>query len=212
MTGPRPEVWGGVECTVNRVGDRYFDQVRRAGHHTRADDLDRFAALGVQALRYPIVWERTAPDGVGDADWRWADERLARLRQLGLRPIVGLIHHGSGPRYAPLPTEAFAEGAAAFAAAVAARYPWLEDFTPVNEPLTTARFAGLYGVWYPHGRDPHTFVRTLLVQMRALSCSACAPSAASFPARASCRRRMPDGRSARHDSLPRPRTTTHAAG
>jgi dTDP-4-dehydrorhamnose reductase len=25
-------------------------------------------------------------------------------------------------------------------------------WTPVNEPLTTARFSGLYGHWYPHGR------------------------------------------------------------
>ena len=36
---------------------------------------------------------------------------------------------------------------------VARRYPWLEMFTPVNEPLTTARFSGLYGHWYPHRHD-----------------------------------------------------------
>jgi dTDP-4-dehydrorhamnose reductase len=42
---------------------------------------------------------------------------------------------------------------------VAARYPWLRDYTPVNEPLTTARFSGLYGVWYPHHRNTHSFVR-----------------------------------------------------
>jgi dTDP-4-dehydrorhamnose reductase len=168
MTVEQPEVWAGVECTVNRVGDRYFDQVRRSGHHTRLDDLDRFAGLGVRALRYPVVWERTAPDGLDTADWRWADERLGRLRRLGIRPIVGLVHHGSGPRYAPLDSDAFAPALAEFALAVARRYPWLEDFTPVNEPLTTARFAGLYGFWYPHGRDGHAFVRALLSQTRAI--------------------------------------------
>ena len=27
-TAPPPlEMWGGVECTVNRVGDRWFDQL-----------------------------------------------------------------------------------------------------------------------------------------------------------------------------------------
>jgi dTDP-4-dehydrorhamnose reductase len=33
--------------------------------------------------------------------------------------------------------------------------------------LTTARFSGLYGHWYPHGRDDQTFVRALLGQCRA---------------------------------------------
>ena len=37
------EVWGGVECTVNRVGDEYFDQLERSGHATRLEDLDLFA-------------------------------------------------------------------------------------------------------------------------------------------------------------------------
>jgi dTDP-4-dehydrorhamnose reductase len=34
--------------------------------------------------------------------------------------------------------------------------------------LTTARFSGLYGHWYPHGKDPLTFVRALLVECRAV--------------------------------------------
>ena len=95
-------------------------------------------------------------------NWRWADERLGRLRDLGIRPIVTLVHHGSGPRGTNLLDAGFAPGLAAFAGAVAARYPWLEDFTPVNEPLTTARFSALYGTWYPHARDPLAFVRALL--------------------------------------------------
>jgi beta-glucosidase/6-phospho-beta-glucosidase/beta-galactosidase len=44
-----------------------------------------------------------------------------------------------------------------YASAVAQRYPWIEYYTPVNEPLTTARFSGLYGVWYPHGSDERIF-------------------------------------------------------
>jgi dTDP-4-dehydrorhamnose reductase len=27
----------------------------------------------------------------------WADERLHTLRKLNIKPIVGLVHHGSGP-------------------------------------------------------------------------------------------------------------------
>ncbi|MBD2313194.1 SDR family oxidoreductase [Desertifilum sp. FACHB-1129] len=165
---PALEVWAGVECTVNRVGDQYFDQLERNGHAERLDDLDRFAQLGIRAIRYPILWERTAPNERNQIDWTWADERLGRLRELGIRPIVGLVHHGSGPRHTSLIDPAFPEKLAEFAQAVAERYPWVDSYTPVNEPLTTARFSGLYGYWYPHGRDGLTFARALLIQCRAI--------------------------------------------
>ena len=161
------ELWGGVECTVNRVGNRYFDQTRRSGHHDRPADLDRFASLGVTALRYPVLWERVAPEGLPAANWSWSDDRLARLRTLGIRPIVGLLHHGSGPRSTDLLDPAFPREFAKFAAAVARRYPWIEDYTPVNEPLTTARFSALYGHWHPHRSDDRAFVTAVLNQITA---------------------------------------------
>jgi len=165
------ELWAGVECTVNRVGDEYFDQLERSGHGARIDDLDLFAELGVRAMRYPVLWERTAPQGLDKVDWSWADERIGRLRELGVRPVIGLVHHGSGPRDTSLVDPFFPERLAGFARAVAERYPWVEYYTPVNEPLTTARFSGLYGHWYPHGRDALTFARALLVQCRAIALS-----------------------------------------
>jgi dTDP-4-dehydrorhamnose reductase len=161
------EIWAGIECTLNRVGHSYFDQMRRNGHEARLDDLDRLAALGVRTARYPVLWERVAPDGLSRADFSWTDERLGRLRELCIRPIAGLCHHGSGPRHTSLVDPGFAEGLAAYARRVAERYPWIEDYTPVNEPLTTARFSGLYGIWYPHGRDDRTFVRALVNECRA---------------------------------------------
>ena len=165
------EMWAGVECTVNRVGDEYFDQLERNGHATRSQDLDLFAELGVSAIRYPVLWERTAPDKLENADWSWAAQRLGRLRALGIRPIVGFVHHGSGPRHTSLVDPEFAEKLAAYAGAFATRYPWVDYYTPVNEPLTTARFSGLYGHWYPHGRDGLTFARALLNQCRAIALS-----------------------------------------
>ncbi len=168
LVAPSLEMWGGVECTVNRVGDDYFDQLERNGHCGRLDDLDLFASLGIQALRYPLLWERIAPRGPAHADWSWADQRMERLRELGIRPIVGLVHHGSGPSHTSLLDDSFVTGLAEFAGAVARRYPWVQDYTPVNEPLTTARFSALYGFWYPHRRDLRSFVRALLVQCRAI--------------------------------------------
>lgn len=159
------ELWGGHECTVNRVGDDYLDQTVLSGHEDRLSDLDLFASLGVKALRYPVLWERTERKLPGDYDWRWPDERLKRLRELQLRPIVGLVHHGSGPAYTSLLDDSFAPGLARYARAVAERYPWVSDWTPVNEPLTTARFAALYGHWYPHARDEALFWTALLNQI-----------------------------------------------
>src|SRR5215204_187792 len=165
----RIAVWGGIECTVNRVGNIYFDQLERGGHAARFADLERCASLGINALRYPVIWERTAPRSLLDIDWHWSDARLLELRALGITPIVGLVHHGSGPAYTSLVDPAFPEKLAEYAGAVAARYPWIENYTPVNEPLTTARFSGLYGVWYPHGREPKTFIDALLNQCRAVA-------------------------------------------
>ncbi len=162
------ELWAGVECTVNRVGDRYFDQLIRNGHDKRLEDLDRFARLGIKAMRYPVLWERTAPQGLRSARWDWTDQRLERLRALGIRPIAGLLHHGSGPPDTSLVDPDLPERLAEYALAVATRYPWVSAYTPVNEPLTTARFSGLYGHWYPHGRDVATFLRALLIQCRAV--------------------------------------------
>ena len=166
---PSPlQLWGGLECTVNRVQDAYFSQIDRNGHSHRNCDIGRFAALGIQAIRYPNLWERTAPNGPGSADWTWPDQRLPALRDAGLTPIAGLVHHGSGPPHTSLVDPQFASGLADYAGAVAARYPWLTDYTPVNEPLTTARFSGLYGLWYPHGRSNHQFLRALLNQCKAV--------------------------------------------
>ena len=109
------ELWGGLECTVNRVRDEYFSQLDRNGHAERACDIQRFASLGIRAIRYPILWERTAPNGLERADWTWADERLPALREAGVQPIAGLIHHGSGPRHTQLLDPRFPEQLAEFA-------------------------------------------------------------------------------------------------
>lgn len=160
------ELWGGTECTVNRVGNTYYDQIERTGHGVREDDLDRFADLGLRTLRYPVLWERTEPGDPELANWTWADRRLDRLQELGVRPVVGLVHHGSGPSHTGLLDPDWARGLAAFAERAVRRYPWVTAWTPVNEPLTTARFSGLYGHWYPHAADDRSFAQALMHQMR----------------------------------------------
>lgn len=162
------ELWAGPECTVNRVGDNVRDQLEETGFAARLDDIDRLASLGIRRMRFPLLWERVAPNGPATADWGWADARLARLAERGVAPIVGLVHHGSGPHDTSLLDPSFAPRLADYARAVAERYPGVEAWTPVNEPLTTARFSGLYGVWYPHHADDRSFVRALLNQVQGI--------------------------------------------
>jgi len=162
-----PELWVGAECTVNRVGDRWRDQSEATGFARRPEDLDRLAWLGARRVRFPLLWERTAPRRPDELDWRWSDAALARLAGLGLEPIVGLLHHGSGPRYTSLVDRRFPRLFADYARRVAERHPQQRCWTPINEPLTTARFSCLYGHWYPHRRDDRSFVRALLNQVRA---------------------------------------------
>ena len=161
------QLWGGIECTLNRVGATRFDQLARSGHYARGDDLHKIAALGIKTLRYPLLWERAATAAPDEFDWSFADERLPRLQELGITPIAGLVHHGCGPDHTSLVEDGFAAGLAAYASRLAQRFPWLESYTPVNEPLTTARFSGLYGHWHPHQRSSHAFARIVINECRA---------------------------------------------
>ena len=162
------ELWGGPECTIVRIGDQFRNELEETGHLGRIEDLDSIAEVGIRTLRYPVLWETTSPHDPDECDWRWSDERLARLKELDMQPVAGLVHHGSGPRYTDLLDRRFPTLLARHAERVARRYPSIEMFTPVNEPLTTARFSGLYGHWYPHGRDQATFLRALVTECTAV--------------------------------------------
>ena len=160
-----PELWSGIECSYTRMHDHFYDQIARAGHNERATDLKQIARLGIRVLRYPVLWEHHAGP---NPDWSQADARMAEIRAWRMEPIVGLIHHGSGPLHTSLLDEKFPAGLAAHALEVARRYPWVKYYNPVNEPLTTARFSALYGIWYPHKSDSRSFLRALVTECQAV--------------------------------------------
>ncbi len=157
------ELWGGMECTVNRVHNQWFDQAERCGHLTRTGDLALFRELGFRKLRYALPWERAVASGSLEI----FSPRLEEMQQLGIQPIAGLVHHGSGPASTSLMDPGFGEKLANYALSVAQRYPWISSYTPVNEPQTTARFSGLYGHWYPHHRSLESYLRILVNELRA---------------------------------------------
>lgn len=159
-------MWGGIECTINRVADQYFNQLHYQGHYDRLEDLELIAELGVKKLRYPVLWERHQ-SAASSTDWGVIADNLLFLKDNNVDVIAGLVHHGSGPPYASLTDSSFEEGLAKYAMQVAIEFPWINYFTPVNEPLTTARFCGLYGFWYPHAAREKTFLRILVNECRA---------------------------------------------
>lgn len=128
-----------------------LDEHRLTGHDEawRAD-LDTVRDLGATALRYGVDWPRVHL-GPGRFDWSVLDERLPHAAADGVTVIADLVHYGTptwldesfaDPRY----PDAIAE----FAGAFAERYAGVVDHvTPLNEPITTASFAGLRGVWPP---------------------------------------------------------------
>ena len=162
------QLWGGLECSVVRIGNEWRDQVQETGHHDRADaDLDLLHGLGLRTLRYPVLWERCAAGHRTAVGWDWHVARLRRMAARGMEPILGLLHHGAGPDGVDLLHPGLAEGLAAHAAAAADRFPHVTWWTPVNEPLTTARFACLYAFWHPHLRDEDAFLRAVVNQCHA---------------------------------------------
>ncbi len=162
------QVWAGIECTINRVENAYHDQLRYSGHYGRCvEDIAALAGLSIKTLRYPVLWERHQPGNSGEIDWTIATQALQALREAGINPIAGLVHHGSGPEWASFYDGSFEEGLQEYAAAVASRFPWIEYYTPVNEPVTTARFCGLYGLWYPHKSATEDFCRILVSECKA---------------------------------------------
>jgi dTDP-4-dehydrorhamnose reductase len=162
----RPEIWGGLECTVNRVNNTYRDQLEATGHYSRPGDIEAIAALGIRKLRYPILWENHLPGDNGIINWQKTKDRLDAIRLNGMDPVAGLLHHGSGPSFTHLLDEDFPQLLAAYALEVAKQFPWINNYTPVNEPLTTARFSGLYGFWYPHHKNELSFIKMILTQLK----------------------------------------------
>lgn len=164
----KPEIWGGLECTINRVNDFYLDQCELSGHYLRGEeDLQHFADLGIKKIRYPVLWEKHQTRKDSKINWGFTEKSLNFFREKGIQPIAGLVHHGSGPNYVSFNDDSFATGLAEYASQVAERFPWIEYYTPVNEPLTTARFCGLYGFWHPHGKSDHQFLKVLLSECKA---------------------------------------------
>ena len=109
-----PEVWGGIECTINRVGNAFFDQLEYSNFYQQPV-IDAIVDLGIKKLRFPVLWEKHQPALNTEIDWTWTEAQLQKLQTNGVEVIAGLVHHGSGPSFTHLLDDNFPDYLAAYA-------------------------------------------------------------------------------------------------
>ncbi len=145
----------GIEDTFvpqTRAGERAIDEYELTQHYEHLEtDLGLVREVGADLLRWGVPWYRVAPEP-GVWDWSWVDRAIDQMAELGIRPIVDLIHYGT-PLWLDqqFANPDYARHAAEFSQRFAARYrDTVTDYTPVNEPMIHALFSGEYGYWPPY--------------------------------------------------------------
>jgi beta-glucosidase/6-phospho-beta-glucosidase/beta-galactosidase len=149
---------------------RTLDEYALTQHYDRwREDLDLFAELGVRSVRYGIPWHRINP-APGRWDFAPADEPLERLLELGIQPVVDLVHYGLPGWIDDAYLHAdFPSLMAEYAGRIAERYQGrICTYTPLNEPRVTAWYCGKLGWWPPFKRGWSGFVRVMLALCRGI--------------------------------------------
>lgn len=127
------------------------------------EDLALAASLGATQIRYGFPWYRVNP-ALGEWNWSSTDAVVDEAERLGLGLIVDLVHYGTPTWLKGSFTDpGYPDAVAAYAAAVAHRYRGrIPSITPLNEPLVTASFVGLRGIWPPHERGEDGWSRVVV--------------------------------------------------
>jgi beta-glucosidase/6-phospho-beta-glucosidase/beta-galactosidase len=116
-----------------------------------------------------LPWHRINPRR-GAWDFDWADRAIERLLELGIEPIVDLVHYGL-PSWieGAYGNPDFPEHMAEYAGKVAERYRGrVFAYTPLNEPRITAWYCGRIGWWPPFGRSWTGFVKVMTAAARGI--------------------------------------------
>lgn len=149
---------------------RTLDEYELTGHYERwHDDLALMGQLGVTVARYGIPWHRIQPEP-DRWDWDFADRSLGRLLDLGIDPIVDLVHYGLPPWLGGAFLDPrYPDRVADYAARVAQRFHGrIRWYTPLNEPRITAWYCGRLGWWPPFARGWSGFVKVMLAVCRGI--------------------------------------------
>ncbi|HEX8484071.1 family 1 glycosylhydrolase [Sphingomonas sp.] len=153
----------GVENSVPTIngGRTRVDEMESCGHYKHwQTDFALVEDMGIGYLRYgpPI---HTTWLGVGKYDWDFADRTFADLKRRNIVPIVDLCHFGVPDWIGNFQNPDFAQLFCAYAQAFAARFPWVQIYTPVNEMYICATFSARYGWWNEQLSSDRAFVTAL---------------------------------------------------
>jgi beta-glucosidase/6-phospho-beta-glucosidase/beta-galactosidase len=142
-------------------GTTRMDEMEKCGHYRHwRTDFDLAQEIGMRVLRYgpPIHHTYLGPNRY---DWDFSDLVFNDLRRRNFAAIVDLCHFGVPDWIGNFQNPDFPRLFAAYAAAFARRYPWIQIYTPVNEMWICAMFSGLYGWWNEQLRTDRGFVTAL---------------------------------------------------
>lgn len=153
----------GIENSVPTIegGRTRIDEMESCGHYRRwREDFALCHEMGIGYLRYgpPIHTTWLAP---GRYDWDFADATFAELRRLGIVPIVDLCHFGLPDWLGNFQNGDFPVLFGHYGREFAARFPWVQLYTPVNEMFICATFSAQYGWWNEQLASDRAFVTAL---------------------------------------------------
>lgn len=151
----------GIENSYPTVGGVRVDEMEKCGHYRHwRTDFDCVQQLKISFLRYGPPIHRTWL-GHGKYDWSFADQTFEDLRRRDIVPITDLCHFGVPDWIGNFQNPDFPRLFGQYAHDFAARYPWVQLYTPVNEMFICAMFSALYGWWNEQMASDKTFVNAL---------------------------------------------------
>jgi beta-glucosidase/6-phospho-beta-glucosidase/beta-galactosidase len=153
----------GIECSSPTIdGGRWrIDQLQETGHYTHwRRDLELIREMDLKFVRYGPPLHLTFP-GEDKFDWSFTDQVFEAMRELGIEPIIDIVHFGVPDWLENFQNPALPEALGRYAREFAERYDWIKLYTPVNEMYVTCRMSALDGVWNEQERTDRAFVTAI---------------------------------------------------
>lgn len=159
----------GIEnsCPTVQGGRVRVDEMAKCGFYEHwKTDFDLVEEIGIRFLRFgpSILHTWLGPDRY---DWEMSDMQFNELRKRDILPIVDLCHFGVPDWLGNFQNPDFPEVFERYARAFAARYPWIQLYTPINEMYICATFSARYGWWNEQMTTDRGFVNALKYIVRA---------------------------------------------
>jgi beta-glucosidase/6-phospho-beta-glucosidase/beta-galactosidase len=153
----------GIENSIPTInnGRTRIDQMEKCGHYKHwKTDFELLKELDLSVLRYGPPFHTTFI-GPGRYDWSFADLTFGEIQRRNIIPIVDLCHFGVPDWIGNFQNPDFPELFASYAEAFAARFPWVQLYTPINEMFICATFSASYGWWNEQMHSDQAFVTAL---------------------------------------------------